>query len=85
MPTITASTMHLDAGRDDIAEHAFGGERLSCRTALRGSGLKPCERRQLEFNQGDKELDSQNEEGEQHITQANSNTTIWTKFSKKLT
>ena len=56
---------HLDAGGDDVAEHAFGGEGGLAEEA-EGDQHEAGERRQLEFDQRDEELDREDEEGEQH-------------------
>ena len=49
----------------DVAEHALGGEGGLAEQAERDQH-EAGERRQLELDQGDEELDRQNEEGEQH-------------------
>jgi hypothetical protein len=56
---------HLDTGRDDEAEHAFGHEG-SLAKEPEGHEDEAGERRQLEFDQRDEELDGEDEEGEQH-------------------
>ena len=56
---------HLDAGRDHIAEHAFGEERGLVEQA-EGNEHEARERRQLELDQGDEQLDRQNEEGDEN-------------------
>ena len=53
------------ARRDDVAEHALGGKRGLAEQA-EGNQHKTRERRQLEFDEGDKKLDRQDEEGQQH-------------------
>ncbi len=56
---------HLDAGRDDIAQHALGEER-GLVPEREGHQDETGERRQLELEDGDEELDRQNEEGQDH-------------------
>ena len=54
---------HLDARGDDIAEHALGQERRLV-PQREGHQHKAGQRRQLEFEDGDEELNRQDEEGE---------------------
>ena len=55
----------LDAGGDDVAENTFGHEGGFAEEAERDQH-EAGERRQLEFNQRDEELDGEDEESEQH-------------------
>jgi hypothetical protein len=55
---------HLDAGGNDIAEHALGEKRGLAEQAERHQD-KARERRELELDQGDEELHGQNEECDQ--------------------
>ena len=55
---------HLHARGDDIAEHAFGQEGGLAEEA-EGDQHEARERRQLELDQGDEELDGEDEEGQQ--------------------
>ena len=71
MPTMTASTSTLMPDEIDVAEHALGHEGGLAEQA-EGDQHEAGERRQLELDQGDEELDRQDEEGEQHHDQANS-------------
>ncbi|GCC48251.1 hypothetical protein chiPu_0032212, partial [Chiloscyllium punctatum] len=55
----------LDARRDDVAEHPLGHEGALSEQA-EGDEHEAGESRQLEFDQGNEELDGEDEEGEQH-------------------
>jgi hypothetical protein len=55
----------LDAGGDDVAEHALGQERRLSEQRERHQH-EARQHRQLELDDGDEELDRQHEEGEQH-------------------
>ena len=65
MPTITASTRHLDAGGDDVAEYPLGEEgRLA--PERKGHEHEACERRELELDQRHEELHGEDEEAQDH-------------------
>ena len=55
----------LDAGGDDVAEHAFGQEGGLAEQGERHQH-EARQHRQLELDDGDEELDGQDEEGQQH-------------------
>ena len=60
-----ASTISLMPGRQHVAKHALGKERGSPEQS-EGHEQEAGQGRQLEFDDGDEELDGEHEEGEQH-------------------
>ena len=75
---------HLDAGRDDVAEHAFGGMNAVLPNRPNGISTKPASVVSLNSIRVTKSWIARMKKASSTTIQANSSTTIWTKFSKKL-